>query len=744
MTVSSASITAGTKYWIAVMGTGGYLNYRDTNNGAVAWASTTNQGNLTAMPATFPNVASYDSGPASAYLNGTSTPPPPVAPSDTTAPSISGTAQQGDTLTASPGTWTGTAPISYTYQWSDGTTGSTDTLSAADVGQNITVTVTASNSAGSAEAVSNSVGPVAPIPTPVPPSNTTAPSISGTAQQGDTLTADPGTWTGDTPITYTYAWSDGSTGKTDTLGLSDIGQNVSVTVTATNDAGSATATSASVGPVTAAPQPPDNTGLPTITGTPQVGDTLTASDGSWSGDTPMSFSIVWSDGTTGPTDTLTSADVGDNITATVTASNDAGSASATSASVGPVTPASGPPPPPPGCTTTLTAGSSIVNAVNAASSGNTICLDAGTYSGGTINGDKFSSFVTVEPVTSTTDVTVDSGFTIDNSSYIDLQGLDIEGGGIGGDGGVAYLGTSGSNYELNDDTIANSDYGVIIGSSSGAISNVLITHSLLHNFDFSGSSAGTGGGQAVSCYWCGTGITISHDIFYAASWHYIQCGGCSDMTVDHNLFTCPCNQHSGAHLNVFQIWQGGSDDSFTNNIVDGTPGADNGSGEICGGCVLFENGPGGGTASDGFTNYDVSNNLFVNSGGSLPIQVQTTTGGTVSNNTVADGFQYGLAIGYNGVTNVESTDLVSQYNIVAGQFGNGQAYGYGCSGSGCVSDYNVADSHGGTSGTGSINGWTEDWDTTTWNDPLTTPMPAGFYVPADLASTYGYQAPIGP
>ena len=44
------------------MGTGGYLNYRDTNNGAVAWASTTNKGNLTAMPATFPNVASYDIG----------------------------------------------------------------------------------------------------------------------------------------------------------------------------------------------------------------------------------------------------------------------------------------------------------------------------------------------------------------------------------------------------------------------------------------------------------------------------------------------------------------------------------------------------------------------------------------------------------------------------------------------------------------------------------------------------------
>ena len=168
-------------------------------------------------------------------------------------------------------------------------------------------------------------------------------------------------------------------------------------------------------------------------------------------------------------------------------------------------------------------------------------------------------------------------------------------------------------------------------------------------------------------------------------------------------------------------------------------------GEICGGCVLFENGPGGGTAGDGFTNYNVSNNLFVNSGGSLPIQVQTTTGGTVSNNTVADGFQYGIAIGYNGVTGVQSTNLNSQYNIVAGQTDNGQAYRYGAASG--TSDHNVADSHGGTSGTGSLNGWTEAWQTTNWSNPTTTPMPAGYYQPVTLGSLVrvpGQHRPVGP
>lgn len=76
-------------------------------------------------------------------------------PINTVAPAISGSAQEGQTLTATLGTWTGLGPITYAYQWQRGTipimgaTGSTYTVQAADIGQTLRVIVTGVNSLGS-------------------------------------------------------------------------------------------------------------------------------------------------------------------------------------------------------------------------------------------------------------------------------------------------------------------------------------------------------------------------------------------------------------------------------------------------------------------------------------------------------------------------------------------------------------------------------------------------------------------
>lgn len=88
---------------------------------------------------------------------------PVLPPSNTMAPVISGTQVVGSSLSSTTGTWTGTAPITYTYQWYrgvtliSGATSSSYTLVQADAGNasNITCQVTATNGGGSATATSN-------------------------------------------------------------------------------------------------------------------------------------------------------------------------------------------------------------------------------------------------------------------------------------------------------------------------------------------------------------------------------------------------------------------------------------------------------------------------------------------------------------------------------------------------------------------------------------------------------------
>ena len=89
-----------------------------------------------------------------------------------------------------------------------------------------------------------------------PPVNTVAPAISGTTAVGSVLTTTTGTWTGTPTITYAYQWLrggsaiSGATSSSYTLVSGDTGAMLSVTVTATNTAGNASATATAVGPVT--------------------------------------------------------------------------------------------------------------------------------------------------------------------------------------------------------------------------------------------------------------------------------------------------------------------------------------------------------------------------------------------------------------------------------------------------------------------------------------------------------------
>jgi hypothetical protein len=181
---------------------------------------------------------------------------PPV---NQAAPTISGTAQQGNILAANHGKWSGEKPIHFSYRWSDGQTGPTDPLSASDVGQAVAVTVTASNSAGAASVTSQSVGPILPAP----PVNTAPPAISGNVEQGEMLSLSEGTWSND-PTGYAYAWQRcdsagancssiaGAASNTYALGEDEVGSTIRAVVTASNAGGQTAAATAPTTVVAAA------------------------------------------------------------------------------------------------------------------------------------------------------------------------------------------------------------------------------------------------------------------------------------------------------------------------------------------------------------------------------------------------------------------------------------------------------------------------------------------------------------
>jgi hypothetical protein len=189
-----------------------------------------------------------------------------AAPVNTSPPTIAGTAQVGQTLTAGNGTWSN-APTSFAYQWLRcngggnscanvaNATQQTYTLTGADAGSTMRVRVTATNADGSTAAQSEQTAVVAPATSSAAPKNTAPPTISGTAKVGQTLTANEGTWTGN-PTAYGFQWQRcdadvivcssvvGATAKTYLVRIADLGYRLRVRVSARNDKGSASANSA--------------------------------------------------------------------------------------------------------------------------------------------------------------------------------------------------------------------------------------------------------------------------------------------------------------------------------------------------------------------------------------------------------------------------------------------------------------------------------------------------------------------
>ena len=271
----------------------------------------------------------------------------------TGAPTISGTVQVGEVLevdTSGIADADGLSNVQYEYQWladdADiaGATGSTYTLVAEDEGKAITVQVSFTDDAGNDESLTSAAtDAVSAAPTPNSPA-TGALNISGTAQVGETLTANTSGIAdadGLSSVQYEYQWLaddadiSGATNATYTLVAADEGKAISVQITFTDDAGNAeTLTSAATDAVAAEPTPNSPaTGALTISGTVQVGETLTANtsgiaDADGLNNVQYEYQWLADDAeiadATGSTYTLPDADEGKTVRVQVSFTDDAG------------------------------------------------------------------------------------------------------------------------------------------------------------------------------------------------------------------------------------------------------------------------------------------------------------------------------------------------------------------------------------------------------------------------------------
>lgn len=286
------------------------------------------------------------------------------APRNVTPPAIEGETILGETLEATTGTWTG-ANLVFTYRWKrcdaagancvhvgPASTASVYAVASADVGKTLRVEVTATNAEGSVTAES--------LPSPLVssnlPSNTVLPAItestSTSAAASTSFLATRGTWTGAPTIVYAYQWRRcdsagancrdiaGAITTSYTATSADVGSRLRVAVTATNDFGTATATSEPTAVV--AGQAPVNTFRPSVSGTERAGSVLSATNGTWTGTLPLTYTYQWQRcnaagagcaaiaGATAQSYVLTASEVGGTVVVAVTARNASGSATVTS------------------------------------------------------------------------------------------------------------------------------------------------------------------------------------------------------------------------------------------------------------------------------------------------------------------------------------------------------------------------------------------------------------------------------
>src|SRR6185436_4644146 len=241
-----------------------------------------------------------------------------AGPTLATAPTISGSATQGATLTATAGSWRGTGTLRYAYRWHrcdplgarclllTGANAPRHKLTGADVGHTLAVDVRATDSSGATNGYSGLIGPIAGRKPQLV--SVVQPGVTGTTTAvGGSVKVDNGKWT-PAPKSFAYQWIRcNANGRACAPISGDITASHTIVprdakhaLVAIVQAKSATA---SLGAPATPPPPPTTpppaaggpvaTVSPTATGPAVQGKKLTGVAGTWTGSGKIKYAYQW-------------------------------------------------------------------------------------------------------------------------------------------------------------------------------------------------------------------------------------------------------------------------------------------------------------------------------------------------------------------------------------------------------------------------------------------------------------------
>lgn len=353
------------------------------------------------------------------------------------------------------------------------------------------------------------------------------------------------------------------------------------------------------------------------------------------------------------------------------------------------------------CTKTLGAGSKLASAISVARGGTTVCLEGGTYSAIEATRLKKSPPLTIRSLPG-------ERATVEGIDLIDPSGLRLVG--LHLTDGVS-ISPSASSIQLLDNDITGPGGIYLFGDYriGKRVENVLIEGNKIHDIDYSGTQE-TGYGYGIEGVGDVRNMTIRHNTIKSPASDYIQSATPVGWVVDRNTFLGPSllGSHED-HQDLWQIFGGGSDIAFTNNVARHTGTQES---------LLFQEGA--------FRKVVVKNNLFDHDSRGYTCQIYQSTGLVFSHNTIV-GSRWGCLF-RDEASSPPGGGYRVENNVFAETRDGGDVSTEGRAGSWGTYDYNVS-SDSSAGGPHSLRRWSPRWAGVATYAPLGLPFAAGYEAP---------------